>query len=657
MDANPQANPNFSSYSQQQYSPPASGSQGGFQSEQSAHRSTGTGSGSSSSNGSYGYGHSAPGNQDAENYSTGNYGAGNYDSDNYYQGKLPYQHQNPWVNKFFTALRASGWRRSEQRWLGGVCGAVANRTGIDVALVRGLIVFISLFFAWWLLPMLYVIAWLVLPDEHDEIALDTLLQGQFNSVHLGILTLLVVAILLSGGSTFMFGVFGGGFGIGLFLLGLIVSIGTLVFFGSTRRSPDIAQGVSSTQGAAQQGFSGFNPGYPQQFATPSAGANGNSEQGATFFADAAGNTSAAATCSTEAGVTSSHNADFAASAGAANSGRVTDSSATRAGSAPGAEAGSADNPAPYSFGATSAATPPDTPPNAPTPPTPPVNFYQPAPIPASLQTKRVLSPTVGMIVLGLLVLGFAALSGFRLSTGEALFDAHSLLCYAGFSALVVGLVLAFAAIRGQRGGWLTVFSAVIAVIGLPVLLVAALSLAVDASREGSAEDSVSFSIDNEITARYESITLSWDVDSLYAYGSAVMLDLTDIPEGIDQNITVSAYASTIDVLVTEEQAYALEFYIPSIDVTWECAADSSGEVSEICQAVVQSLSSQLPETLSTAGTDGTGYLYSPTYDSTAGSQVSLLFDGSSSVVTLTIVSADDNAQGEGSSGDDAQSGS
>lgn len=597
MDANPQANPHSSSYSQQQYSPPASGSQGGFQSEQSAHRSTGTGSGSSSSNGSYGYGHSAPGNPGAENYSTGNYGAGNYDSDsdNYYQGKLPYQHQNPWVNKFFTALRASGWRRSERRWLGGVCGAVANRTGINVALVRGLVVFISLFFAWWLLPMLYVIAWLVLPDEHDEIALDTLLQGQFNSVHLGILTLLVVAILLSGGSTFMFGVFGGGFGIGLFLLGLIVSIGTLVFFGSTRRSPDIAQGVSSTQGAAQQGFSGFNPGYPQQFATPSTGANGNSGQGATFFADAAGNTSAA--------------------------------------------------------------TPPDTPPNARTPPTPPVNFYQPAPIPASLQTKRVLSPTVGMIVLGLLVLGFAALSGFRLSTGETLFDARSLLYYAGFSALVVGLVLAFAAIRGQRGGWLTVFSAVISVIGLPVLLVAALSLAVDASREGSAEDSVSFSIDNEITARYESITLSWDVDSLYAYGSAVTLDLTDIPEGIDQNITVSAYASTVDVLVTEEQAYALEFYIPSIDVTWECAADSSGEVSEICQAVVQSLSSQLPETLSAAGTDGTGYLYSPTYDSTAGSQVLLLFDGSSSVVTLTIVSADDDAQGEGSSGDDTQSGS
>lgn len=604
MDANPQANPHSSSYSQQQYSPPAAGSQGGFQSEQSAHGSTGSGNGSSSSSGSYGYGHGAPGNQGAGNYSTGNYGAGNYsagnydsDSDNYYQGKPPYQHQNPWVNKFFTALRASGWRRSERRWLGGVCGAVANRTGIDVALVRGLVVFISLFFAWWLLPMLYVIAWLVLPDEHDEIALDTLLQGQFNSIHLGILTLLVIAVLLSGGSTFMFGVFGGGFGVGLFLLGLIVSIGTLVFFGSTRRSPDIAQGVSSTQGAAQQGFSGFNPGYPQQFATPSAGANGNSGQGTTFFADAAGNTSAA--------------------------------------------------------------TPPNTPPNAPTPPTPtpPVNFYQPAPIPASLQTKRVLSPTVGMIVLGLLVLGFAALSGFRLSTGGTLFDARSLLCYAGFSALVVGLVLAFAAIRGKRGGWLTVFSAVISVIGSPVLLVAALSLAVDASREGSAEDSVSFSIDNEVTARYESITLSWDVDSLYAYGSAVTLDLTDIPEGIDQNITVSAYASTIDVLVTEEQAYDLEFYIPGIDVTWECATDSSGEASETCQAVVQSLSSQLPETLSAAGTDGTGYLYSPTYYSTAGSQVSLLFDGSSSVVTLTIVSADDDTQGEGGSGDDAQSGS
>lgn len=52
--------------------------------------------------------------------------------------------------------------RSEDRWIGGVCGGVADYFGLDVTLVR------VLFVASMLLPgpqvLIYVILWFVMPD-------------------------------------------------------------------------------------------------------------------------------------------------------------------------------------------------------------------------------------------------------------------------------------------------------------------------------------------------------------------------------------------------------------------------------------------------------------------------------------------------------------
>ena len=52
--------------------------------------------------------------------------------------------------------------RSEDRWIGGVCGGLADDFGLDTALVR------VLFVASLLLPgpqlLIYVILWFVMPD-------------------------------------------------------------------------------------------------------------------------------------------------------------------------------------------------------------------------------------------------------------------------------------------------------------------------------------------------------------------------------------------------------------------------------------------------------------------------------------------------------------
>ena len=79
-------------------------------------------------------------------------------------------------NTFFGWMR--GMRLVRQNgWIGGVCGGVAARLGIDPLIVRGIAVVVALFGG----PvfLLYAAAWLLLPDAYDRIHLEQLLRGVF----------------------------------------------------------------------------------------------------------------------------------------------------------------------------------------------------------------------------------------------------------------------------------------------------------------------------------------------------------------------------------------------------------------------------------------------------------------------------------------------
>jgi phage shock protein C len=82
------------------------------------------------------------------------------------------------MDKFFSIVRGMGLKRGPQRWLGGVCGGIAAKLNVDVAFVR--IAF--LLFA--LLPgpafVVYLAAWLVLPDQRNAIALQSFLDKRSN---------------------------------------------------------------------------------------------------------------------------------------------------------------------------------------------------------------------------------------------------------------------------------------------------------------------------------------------------------------------------------------------------------------------------------------------------------------------------------------------
>jgi len=78
------------------------------------------------------------------------------------------------MDKFFSIVRNLGLKRGPQRWLGGVCGGIAAALNVDVAYVR------IAYLLFGLIPgpafVLYLAAWLILPDQRNAIVLESVLQ-------------------------------------------------------------------------------------------------------------------------------------------------------------------------------------------------------------------------------------------------------------------------------------------------------------------------------------------------------------------------------------------------------------------------------------------------------------------------------------------------
>jgi phage shock protein PspC (stress-responsive transcriptional regulator) len=95
----------------------------------------------------------------------------------------------PGSNRFFAWLRSLGIVRSDG-WLGGVCGGIALRTGLDPLIVRGIAVVAAILGG----PALffYAVAWLLLPDTHGDIHLERMIRGVFDAplIAIGVLVAL-----------------------------------------------------------------------------------------------------------------------------------------------------------------------------------------------------------------------------------------------------------------------------------------------------------------------------------------------------------------------------------------------------------------------------------------------------------------------------------
>ncbi|GHH72464.1 PspC domain-containing protein [Promicromonospora soli] len=101
-------------------------------------------------------------------------------------GQQPYPESG-----FFASVRRGLFPRSDQRWVGGVAGGLAERIGWDPLLVRGLL--IVSFFLGGLGLILYGIGWALLPERDGRIHLQEAIRGNFDVAMLG-----SVAVLLMG---------------------------------------------------------------------------------------------------------------------------------------------------------------------------------------------------------------------------------------------------------------------------------------------------------------------------------------------------------------------------------------------------------------------------------------------------------------------------
>ncbi|WP_205687555.1 PspC domain-containing protein, partial [Cellulomonas endophytica] len=99
----------------------------------------------------------------------------------------------PRPSGFFASLRRTGVARSEERWVGGVAGGLAERFAIDPLLVRGLLAVSVLLGGLGLVA--YGLAWLLLPERRDgRIHLEELVRGRFDMAVVGGILLVLVGL-------------------------------------------------------------------------------------------------------------------------------------------------------------------------------------------------------------------------------------------------------------------------------------------------------------------------------------------------------------------------------------------------------------------------------------------------------------------------------
>jgi phage shock protein PspC (stress-responsive transcriptional regulator) len=77
--------------------------------------------------------------------------------------------------RFFDWVRGLGLTRTDDRWIAGVCGAVAQRTSLDPLVVRGIAVVIAVLGGPALLA--YAVGWALLPDRAGHIHAERAIRG------------------------------------------------------------------------------------------------------------------------------------------------------------------------------------------------------------------------------------------------------------------------------------------------------------------------------------------------------------------------------------------------------------------------------------------------------------------------------------------------
>lgn len=442
---------------------------------------------------------------------------------------------------FFDSIRRMGVARSDDRWVGGVAGGLAERFGLDPLLVRGLL--ILSFFLTGAGIVIYAIAWALLPERRDgRIHLQQAFRGDFDVALLGAVVVMVIGFAWGDGLwSWGFGVFSWIGGV-LWIAVWVAIIWLVVKLIRGRRGQPAGPGTGPAGPAGGHGGYGAPggpvappaPATPQEHFTPAPPAPylGTPAAGA----GTPGSTGPAASSSA------------LSAAGPTNAGaRYT---------------GAAYSGAPYSGPAQSgpqggwAAGPP-------TPPAP-----APAPLPVPPRPAR-RGPGAGAIGI---VLGLVLLVGALLLVADRVGDLGVPFwpTWLGASIVVLGAGIVVTGLRGRRGGTLSFLAVLALLAGIIMWPFADDRNAWDVwDDEPNEVGSAAVISDGVLTPR--SVDQAEDGVRV-RFGSAVVdlteLDLADVPPGEPVVVPISMTAGSTLVRIPADEAVQAEIDVIAGNATW-----------------------------------------------------------------------------------------
>ncbi|MDP9984519.1 phage shock protein PspC (stress-responsive transcriptional regulator) [Pseudarthrobacter oxydans] len=162
---------------------------------------------------------------------------------------------------FFDWTRSQGVYRGRERWVGGVASGIAQRLGIDPLIVRGILVVLAVFAGVGVL--LYGIAWALLPEPDGRIHVQEAAAGRWSSGMTGALITTIIGFPSLG--TGVWGWDRYGFGAFIWTVFWVGGAIYLIYYLTQRNKS--RNGVTSMSSSPQTGGPA-NPGYPPNPITP-----------------------------------------------------------------------------------------------------------------------------------------------------------------------------------------------------------------------------------------------------------------------------------------------------------------------------------------------------------------------------------------------------